>query len=280
MKPAVFSPAARSRSRCSMGRRMSACVPVRKTRPELRVYLSSSVADSVAGKSGLPIFVSICAALWADLFVARSSGVVTGGFGGLSIEGRGRFWQVGDFPDGLSSFGRCFSRLRRALLSSCVAKKKVSKEEGDPGRRRALPGTLRYSVGAGAAELGPVGLRQSSPFSRPSLRCSASHKGPERRHGPTSSVLFQTLFRVSSLGVRWFSTSHRQRRETEDFAERARELSAGRSPEFRSAREDRVAQGTRAAGTDAGSPFLCLLSFGEAKESEARLKRENQHLEN
>jgi len=30
---------------------------------------------------------------------------------------------------------------------------------------------------------------------------------------------------------------------------------------------DRVAQGTRVAGTDPGSPFLCLLSFGEAKES-------------
>ena len=29
----------------------------------------------------------------------------------------------------------------------------------------------------------------------------------------------------------------------------------------------RVAQGTGAAGTDPGSPFLCLLSFGEAKES-------------
>ena len=36
---------------------------------------------------------------------------------------------------------------------------------------------------------------------------------------------------------------------------------------------DRVAQGTRAAGTDPGSPFLCLLSFGEAKESKARLQR-------
>ena len=43
-KPAVLSPAARSRSRCIIGRRTSACVPVRKTRPESRVYLSSSEA--------------------------------------------------------------------------------------------------------------------------------------------------------------------------------------------------------------------------------------------
>jgi hypothetical protein len=43
-------------------------------------------------------------------------------------------------------------------------------------------------------------------------------------------------------------------------------------PEFRSPRQPRVAQGTRAAGTDPGSPFLCLLSFGEAKESETPRK--------
>src|SRR5882672_54502 len=41
MKPAVFRPAARSRVRCSMGRRTSAWVPVMKTRPDCRVYLSS-----------------------------------------------------------------------------------------------------------------------------------------------------------------------------------------------------------------------------------------------
>src|SRR5450759_692589 len=45
MKPAVFRPAARSRSRCSMGRRTRAWVPVRNTRPESSVYLSSSVTS-------------------------------------------------------------------------------------------------------------------------------------------------------------------------------------------------------------------------------------------
>jgi len=199
-----------------------------------------------------------------------------------------------------------FSRLRRALLSSCFAKKKVSKEEGDPGRRRALPGPLRYSVWAGApreyffpmlriaqcaAELAATRLKQSSPFFRPNLRCSASHKGPERRHGTTSGSLFQTLFRVSSLGVRRFSPSRRQRRATEGFAEIARGLSEARRAEFRSAlsdaqhreevlsgcaREDRVAQGTGEAGADAGSPSFCLLFLGEARKSKARLKREKQ----
>src|SRR5471030_867750 len=45
MKPAVLRPAATSRSRCSMGRRTRAWVPVRKTRPESSVYLSSSVTS-------------------------------------------------------------------------------------------------------------------------------------------------------------------------------------------------------------------------------------------
>src|SRR5574343_260517 len=45
-----------------------------------------------------------------------------------------------------------------------------------------------------------------------------------------------------------------------------------------SRRAFRVAQGPGAAGTAPGSPFLCLLSFCEAKESKARLKRENQRL--
>ena len=195
---------------------------------------------------------------------------------------------------GFGVWGSCdrwFSRLRRALLSSCFAKKKVSKEEGDPGRRRALPGPLRYSVWAGspreyffpmlriaqgAAELAATRLKQSSPFIRPNLRCSASHKGPGKRHGTTSGSLFQTLFRVSSLGVRRFSPSRRQRRATEGFAERARGLSEARRAEFRSAREDRVAQGTGEAGADAGSPSFCLLFLGEARKSKARLKREKQ----
>jgi hypothetical protein len=42
-----------------------------------------------------------------------------------------------------------FPRLRRGLLSSCVAKKKVSKEEGDPGSAPGCAGSLRYSAGGG-----------------------------------------------------------------------------------------------------------------------------------
>src|SRR3954468_4961584 len=48
MKPAVFSPAARSRSRCSIGSRTRACVPERKIRFASSRYLSSSPTSSNA----------------------------------------------------------------------------------------------------------------------------------------------------------------------------------------------------------------------------------------
>ncbi len=176
---------------------------------------------------------------------------------------------------GWRSFRRRVSRLRRALLS--FASPKESKQrKGDPGRRPATRGSLRYSVGAGSAELGPAGLRQSSPFFRPNLRCSASHKGPGIRRGTTCSTRFLTLYKDPRWGAGWFSPSRRQRRATEGFAERARGLSEGRSPEFRRPRQRRVAQGTGEAGADAGSPSFCLLFHGEARKSKGRLKREKQ----
>src|SRR4029453_16614838 len=48
MKPAVFSPAARSRSRCNIGSRTRACVPERKIRFASSRYLSSSPTSSNA----------------------------------------------------------------------------------------------------------------------------------------------------------------------------------------------------------------------------------------
>jgi len=46
------------------------------------------------------------------------------------------------------------SALRAGVLSSCFAKKKVAKEEGDPRVGAGYAGPLRNSLLAGAAELG------------------------------------------------------------------------------------------------------------------------------
>ncbi len=199
------------------------------------------------------------------------------GFGSVFVVWRS--CKLGSDPGfwGWHSCGRGVSRLRRALLS--FASPKESKQrKGDPGRRPATRGPLRYSVWAGAAELAATRLKQSSPFFRPNLRCSASHKGPERRHGATSGLLFQTLFRAGCLGARWFSPSRRQRRATEALAEKGRGLSEGVARVPQPPPTTSSAGNPAQQGADAGSPFLCALSFGEAKESAARLKREKQRL--
>jgi hypothetical protein len=45
---------------------------------------------------------------------------------------------------------RLFSALRAGVLSSCFAKKKVAKEEGDPQVGAGYAGPLRYSAGRAA----------------------------------------------------------------------------------------------------------------------------------
>jgi len=52
-----------------------------------------------------------------------------------------------------------------------------------------LPTALRYSLSAGAAELAAARLRQSSPFFRRQLRCSALHMGT-----PKASQTKQQVF--------------------------------------------------------------------------------------
>jgi hypothetical protein len=65
----------------------------------------------------------------------------------------------------------------------CFAKRKYAKKRR-PGVSACCAGFLRYSVFAGAAELGPTGLRQSSRYFREALRCSALSTGRENRRTP------------------------------------------------------------------------------------------------
>ncbi len=65
-----------------------------------------------------------------------------------------------------------------------LRQKKVRKEKATRRQRPAAQGSLRYSVFAGAAELGPTGLRQSSRYFREALRCSALLTGRENRRTP------------------------------------------------------------------------------------------------
>jgi hypothetical protein len=66
----------------------------------------------------------------------------------------------------------------------------------------------------------------------------------------------------------WFFGPLGRCRATQALAEKGRGLFEGRSPEFRSPRQRRVAQGTPRSGAPTqGWPFLWLLSFGHTKES-------------
>gem|GEM_PF-2377009 len=166
------------------------------------------------------------------------------------------------------------SALRAGVLSF-ASPKESSQRKGDPRVGAGYAGPLRYSPLAGAAELGAAPLRQSSPFFRQRLRCSAPLRGTRKASGRKGlsewnatvgpkkcpNLKFPSL---ASDGLPGPLGGAEQRRKAGGSR---RGLSEGRRPEFRSRPACRVAQGTRAAGADPGSPFLWLLSFGEAKES-------------
>ncbi len=154
------------------------------------------------------------------------------------------------FPDGVVCLAWCSAWPAGYFL--LLRQKKVTKEKATPVSRPAARGPLRYSKRAGAEQLAPAapGLRQCSPFFRPLRRCSALHKGRVNRlaiqtgTGESESACFAAL---------WDTEQRRSGRE------KGRVLSEGRRPELRSP--------PARPSAPSGSPFLWLLSFGEARES-------------
>ena len=76
----------------------------------------------------------------------------------------------------------------------------------------------------------------------------------------------------------WFSGPLGMCRATQGMAEQGRALSEGRSPELRSPRQLRVAQGTGEAGTDLGSPSS-LATFFLATQDERTSAPQARNLE-
>jgi hypothetical protein len=168
------------------------------------------------------------------------------------------------------------SALLAGVLSSCFAKKKVAKEEGDPEVGAGFAGPLRYSAGRAAAELGLRPQTVLADCPRPSCVAQRLPRGPEKR--PRLSVVPKKMgfhgqperrakFEIhcssvdASLGpLRGAEQCRGWRIKGEDCL-RAK-------PEFRSPRQSRVAQGTGEAGTDPGSPSS-LATFFLAKQEES-----------
>ena len=183
-------------------------------------------------------------------------------------------------------------RLTRVLLSSCVAKKKVSKEEGDPGSVPATPVPCATQLERGLRNSGLKPLKQCSPFFRPSLRCSAPSKGPGKPSGAemggatigTGANLIFALFsgstatghfpacRLSRDAFRAPLRGAEQRRRAggSRLALSEPQASSGKPPGLPSSARNPAGAPTQ------GSPFLWLLSFGEAKESTPARKAEPQ----
>ncbi len=163
-------------------------------------------------------------------------------------------------------------------------KKKVAKEKATPGSASGCARSLALLAGPGGLPELACGSNKASRLPPARLRCSAPLKGPTRRLGSINEYITGLLRSTAKNGQKSKSLQHlfstgrfsgplERCRATQGFADKGRALSEGQSPELRSPRESRVAQGTGAAGTDPGSPFLCLLSFGEAKESNAAAQR-------
>jgi hypothetical protein len=149
-------------------------------------------------------------------------------------------------------------------------KKKVAKEKTTPGSvaPSGLPCATR-SVGR-LAKLAAARLRQRQPTSPASPALLGTSQGArETRLRVGRAQDLSTNARVRApFGVPMWSAEQRRR-----AGGLRRGLFEGRSPEFRSRPALRVAQGSRRSRPRSlGSPFLCLLSFGEAKESETPRK--------
>ena len=150
--------------------------------------------------------------------------------------------------------------------------KKEAKEKATPGRRPAFGGVPCAARRAG--RLRNSGLRPSdSPRRLPpaALRCSASSKGGKHR------AEFDAHRACCPFGFPLALCVVEQRRAQR---EKGRGLSEGRSPEFRSP-PLRLSSAEHPAkpGDAVGAHFLCLLSFGKTKESNAARQARNPAVE-
>jgi hypothetical protein len=171
----------------------------------------------------------------------------------------------------------------RASHFLLLRQKKVSKEKATPGSVSGCAGFPALLETPGGWLNSPAA--QTTPADCPRRSYVAQHlsRGPVKHPGPSSGFHFLAFFRVdrnslffcSPVVPHRLSGPHVARRATQALAEKGRGLFEGRSPEFRSPRQYRVAQGTRRSrAQNLGSPFLWLLSFGEAKESTSARKAE------
>ena len=189
-------------------------------------------------------------------------------------------------------FGALAEPLGSALAARAyfllLRQKKVAKEKATPGSAPGVARSLALLGCPGGLLNSPAAQTDASRKPPAVLRCSAPLRGTRKASRNNGSALEKTkkVFfsgrplengqnHFERFGGDAFPGPHVERRATELMADKGRGLSEGRGPEFRSPRQQRVAQGSRRSRPRSlGSPFLCLLSFGEAKESKTPRRAE------
>ncbi|MPM65206.1 hypothetical protein SDC9_112099 [bioreactor metagenome] len=151
----------------------------------------------------------------------------------------------------------------RAYFLFC-GKKKVAKEKATPGYAVGCADSPALLEGPGGCATRPCGPQTVlADFPRPFSVARRSTWGPQK-----ASLLNGQGLNHSHLSSDRFSGPLGRCRATQALADKGRALSEGQSPELRSPRQRRVAQGTRAAGADLGSPSS-LATFFLAKQEES-----------
>ena len=181
----------------------------------------------------------------------------------------------------------------RGVLLSFASPKESKQRKGDPGSVPATRVPCATRLGRGLRNSGLKPLKQCSPFVRPSLRCSAPPKGPGKPPGAETCAATIGAGENLIFSPFWPSTA------TGQYGSKAVEPRRLWGP-LRGAEQRRRAGGSRLALSEPqaslgkppgpassarnracpaptqGSPFLWLLSFGEAKESTPASKAEPQ----
>ncbi len=190
---------------------------------------------------------------------------------------------MGDYGFGgevrFSSAQPSLSALRAGVLSSCFAKKKVAKEEGDPKVGAGVAGPLRYSPSRAACQNSPTAQTRQAEIPRPACVAQRRPRGPENH--PDSSVLRS---QTGSEGQPEKTSKNENRclrptgfpgplrgAEQRRFGwDQGEDCLRGIAPSSAAPHSNRVAQGIPAGDTDPGVAFSLATFFWRSKRKYAR----------
>jgi hypothetical protein len=191
-------------------------------------------------------------------------------------------FRFGGFSDALVSAPDA-----RAYFFLC-GQEKVAKKKATPGSVPAAPVPCATRLGRGLRNSG-CALKQCSPFSRPSLRCSAPPKGPGKPSGAETGagkmsagaareiLIFALFSALTAIGQSEAVPSNQDafRAPLRGAEQRrvvgGRRLALSEPPASLASRPTtRVAQGTGAAGTDPGVAFSLATFFWRSKRKYSR----------